>query len=245
MPRIADARLSDTEASIRQNRAQTDPADQLDLDGTVEVCPSLSPGPSHKELKEQLKELSDQQLLEGLRSGSEMHFNQLYDRYFQRIYAFVHSRIRNHADAEEIVQETFVTVFRSIENYRGQASLLSWVFGIAKNLANNSIRKNKTHEMKLGEAPRETLGPRPSLTSGTPEENLHLRRFTEALRGQLGEIAEWQADIFAMRHFENLSIPEIARRTQRTSDAIRSSLYRVKRMVIEAADLGPGAGGLA
>jgi len=192
-----------------------------------------------------LSELSDHELLEGLRAGSEVHFNTLYDRYFQRIYAFVHSRIRNHADAEEIVQETFVTVFRSIENYRGQASLLSWIFGIAKNLANNSIRKYKTHETRLGEVPRESLGPRPGLTSGTPEENLHLRRFTEALRSQLSGVSEWQAEIFAMRHFENLSIPEIARRTDRTSDAIRSSLYRVKRMVVEAAELGPGSGGLA
>jgi len=192
-----------------------------------------------------LSELSDHELLEGLRAGSEVHFNTLYDRYFQRIYAFVHSRIRNHADAEEIVQETFVTVFRSIENYRGQASLLSWIFGIAKNLANNSIRKYKTHETRLGEVPRESLGPRPGLTSGTPEENLHLRRFTEALRSQLSGVSKWQAEIFAMRHFENLSIPEIARRTDRTSDAIRSSLYRVKRMVVEAAELGPGSGGLA
>ncbi len=192
-----------------------------------------------------LSGLSDQELLEGLRAGSERHFNTLYDRYFQRIYAFVHSRIRNHADAEEIVQETFVTVFRSIENYRGQASLLSWIFGIAKNLANNTIRKSRTHEAKLGEVPRETLGPRPGLTSGTPEENLHLRRFTEALRSQLSGVSQWQAEIFAMRHFENLSIPEIARRTDRSSDAIRSSLYRVKRMVVEAAELGGGSGGVA
>ena len=192
-----------------------------------------------------IAELSDQELLEGLQSGSELHFNQLYDRYFQRIYAFVHSRVRNHADSEEIVQETFVTVFRSIESYRGQASLLSWIFGIAKNVANNTLRKYKTREIRLGEAPPEYLGPRPGLTTGTPEEHLQLRRFTEALRSQLDEISDWQAEIFAMRHFENLSIPEIARRTQRSSDAIRSSLYRVKRMVVETADLGSTSGSSA
>lgn len=205
----------------------------------------LSISEASPEPKASLSALSDQDLLEGLRAGCEDHFNALYDRYFQRIYAFVHSRIRNHADAEEIVQETFVTVFRSIENYRGQASLLSWVFGIAKNLANNMIRKRKTHEMKLCEVPNESLAPRPGLMSGTPEDHLHLRRFTEALRTQLDGVSQWQADIFAMRHFENMSIPEIARRTDRSSDAIRSSLYRVKRMVVEAAEIGPGAGGLA
>ena len=96
-----------------------------------------------------IAELSDQELLEGLRAGSEVHFNQLYNRYFQRIYSFVHARVHNHADAEEIVQETFVTVFKSISNYRGQASLLSWIFGISKNLANNALRKVKTQRMRL------------------------------------------------------------------------------------------------
>ena len=94
-------------------------------------------------------------------------------------------------------------VFRSIENYRGQASLLSWIFGIAKNLANNTIRKTKTHETKIGEAPREILGPRVGLTSGAPK-----KPAPEPLHGsaakQLGEISDWQAEIFAMRHFENL-----------------------------------------
>ena len=123
--------------------------------------------------------------------------------------------------------------------------MLSWIFGIAKNVANNALRKHKNNETRLGEAPRELLGPRPSLSTGTPEENLHLRRFAESLRVQFGGMSRWQAEIFAMRHFQNLSIPEIARRTHRTSDAIRSSLYRVKRMVVEAADLGAGAGGAA
>ena len=47
--------------------------------------------------------------------------------------------------------------------------------------------------------------------------------------------ADWQAEIFEMRHFENLSIPEISKRTARSSDAVRSSLYRVKRIFFEAA----------
>ena len=92
--------------------------------------------------------LSDQELLEGIRRSSEPHFNELYEQYFQRIYGFVHAR-RNHADAEEITQETFVSVFRSIDHYRGQASLLSWIFGIAKNLANNAIRRAQNQRQKF------------------------------------------------------------------------------------------------
>jgi RNA polymerase sigma-70 factor (ECF subfamily) len=187
-----------------------------------------------------LCELSDQELLEGIRKASERHFNELYNRYFKRIYAFVHGRLRNHADAEEITQETFVSVFRSIENYRGQASLLSWIFGIAKNLSNNSIRRAQNQRQKFDSVEPEHFVPNPSLGACAPDDELHMQRYVQTIREQLESLAEWQRGVFEMRHFENLSIPEIARRTDRSNDAVRSSLYRIKRMMIESAELDGG-----
>jgi DNA-directed RNA polymerase specialized sigma24 family protein len=73
------------------------------------------------------------------------------------------------------------------------------------------------------------------LDGGAPDEQLDLHRFRELLRDRLDSLAGWQAEIFEMRHFENLSIPEISERTARSSDAVRSSLYRVKRLFFEAA----------
>ena len=71
-----------------------------------------------------LDEVADAELVEGIKAGSEPHFNALYERYFSRVYAFAHSRMRSHSDAEEVSQETFVSVLTSIDKYRGQASLL-------------------------------------------------------------------------------------------------------------------------
>lgn len=181
---------------------------------------------------------SDEELLEGIRSQSEAHFAELYNRYFQRIYSFVYTRVRNHAETEEVVQETFLAVFRSFERYRGQSSLLSWIYGIAKNTANNSIRCAKSRSERIDLADEEDLVPRPSLGVGTPGDQLDLHRFQDQLTARLDGLADWQAEIFEMRHFENLSIPEISRRTTRSSDAVRSSLYRVKRIFFEAAQAG-------
>jgi RNA polymerase sigma-70 factor (ECF subfamily) len=180
--------------------------------------------------------LSDQELLDGLRQSSEIHFNELYSRYFQRIYNFAYGRVRNHADVEEIVQETFTAVFRSVESYRGQSSLLSWIYGIAKNTINNHLRRNKVLEQKKERVEAELARPDSALVSDTPEDQLNLHRYTDEIRARLESVAPWQAEIFVMRHVENLSIGEISERTDRSSDAIRSSLYRVKRLLIEAVD---------
>lgn len=182
-----------------------------------------------------LSELSDQELLEGLRAQDELHFGELYNRYFQRIYNFVFARMRNHAETEEVVQETFLAVFRSFENYRGQSSLLSWIYGIAKNTTNNHLRRAKSQTERIDLADEADLMPRPSLGEGMPDEQLDMQRFGDLLSERLDGLADWQAEIFEMRHFENLSIPEISRRTSRSSDAVRSSLYRVKRLFLEAA----------
>ena len=182
-----------------------------------------------------LSELSDQALLEGLRAQSEPHFGELYNRYFQRIYNFVYARMRNHAETEEVVQETFLAVFRSFENYRGQSSLLSWIYGIAKNTTNNHLRRAKSQNERIDLADDEDLVPRASLGEGMPDEQLDMQRFGDLLAERLDGLADWQAEIFEMRHFENLSIPEISERTKRSSDAVRSSLYRVKRLFFEAA----------
>ena len=64
-----------------------------------------------------------------------------------------------------------------------------------------------------------------------------MRRYADAIKIQLNSVAEWQSEVFAMRHLENMSIREISERTERSSDAIRSSLYRVKRLLVETAGL--------
>lgn len=180
---------------------------------------------------------SDDALVLGIREARQDAFNQLYDRYFQRIYSFVYLRVRNHADSEEIVQETFTAVFRSIEAFRGQSTLLSWIYGIAKNTVNNHLRRAKLREHWVELAEPDALVPAVGV-AGTPEDELSLRRYADAIRERLGSVASWQAEVFVLRHVENLPIREIAKRTERSSDAIRSSLYRVKRLLVEASDPG-------
>ena len=180
----------------------------------------------------------DDELLAGLKAGSEGHFNELYNRYFQRIYTFSYVRVRNHADAEEIAQETFIAVFRSVDAYRGQSALLSWVYGIAKNTANNHLRRSKAREARLEDTRHEMIAPRASIEACRPDEQLDLEQYKDCLTEKLESLADWQVDVFRMRHFENLTIPEICHRMDRSSDAVRSSLYRVKRVFFEASNDG-------
>ncbi|MDJ0849178.1 MAG: RNA polymerase sigma factor [Myxococcota bacterium] len=181
-----------------------------------------------------LSAVSDEELVERIRGAEEQAFNLLYERYFQRVYSFVYLRLRNRADTEEVVQEVFTAAFRSIDAFSGRSSLLAWIYGIAKNTVNNHIRRARAHEQRLERAEPELLRSSWSLDSCTPEEHLNLRRSEEAIRERLSAMADWHAEVFVLRHVENLSIGEIASRVSKSNDAVRSSLYRMKKMLVDA-----------
>lgn len=185
-----------------------------------------------------VRKSEDAELLAALRTGSQTAFDSLYQRYFQRIYNFSYVRLRNHADTEEVVQETFTAVFRCIDSFKGRSTLSSWIYGIAKNTINNHIRRAKTEEARVERTECEGLRPTESLSTGTPEDQLQLRRYLEAIGERLESIAPWQVEVFELRHLQNLSIQEISEQTSRSSDAIRSSLYRMKRVLVESAESG-------
>lgn len=189
------------------------------------------------------RQFSDEELLAGIRAGREDCFTALYERYFPRVYAFTSRRLRNRSDAEEVVQEVFTAVFRSVAAFRGDSQLLTWIFGIARNTINGHVRRARAQEERLAALDGEEVHPADTLASCTPEEQLALQRCAGIIQEQLGSVAGWQLDVFRLRHEEDLSIREIARRTQRSGDAVRSSLYRVKRLLVEAVEahrLGEG-----
>ena len=191
--------------------------------------------PSKSATAKPTSELSDLDLIEGVKLANEVHFNELYNRYFQRIYNFVYGRIRNHADTEEIVQETFTVVFLSIKKYSGRSSLVSWIYGIARNTTNNNLRQTKTNNLRMKEIGHDHLQPTKNISSCTPEEHLAIQSYLSSVVDQLEGYGDWQVEIFEMRHLQNLSIREISERTQRSSDSVRSSLYRVKRLMTDTA----------
>ena len=198
---------------------------------------SGSTGRCRSEAQEPLATWTDEALFDEVCRGSEGHFNVLYERYFQRIYAFVYLRSRNHADAEELTQEVFTVVFQSADGWGGRASPLAWIYGVAKNTVSNHMRRLRITRERLEQA-----GPMPLVTTSptwsfTPEEQLDLERAADEMQHRLSGMAAWQAQAFVMRHAQNLSIPEISERTGRSSDAVRSGLYRVKKLLMEVGEV--------
>jgi len=90
-----------------------------------------------------LSEMTDEQLIAAFQQGDEQGFVHLVDRYKDRLVNFVYRFLNDMTDAEDLVQETFLKVYKKKHSYREIAKFSTWIYTIAGNLARSELRKRK------------------------------------------------------------------------------------------------------
>jgi RNA polymerase sigma-70 factor (ECF subfamily) len=181
-----------------------------------------------------VSELSDEALVERVRGGDRACFDALYQRYFTRIYRFLDRRLGNRADVEETVQEVFINLFASLHGFRGEAPFAAWVFGLTRRTLANRFKRRRADTVPLPTDDEEL----PSLqaASASREADPHLAyEFSERLerlQRRLADLSDDQWELFRLRHLENRSIEEIAGRLAKSEDAVKSHLYRARKVLL-------------
>jgi Sigma-70 region 2 len=87
---------------------------------------------------------SDEDLVRQILSGSQAAFDVVYETYFPRIYRFALRRLGDVAETEDVTREVFVTVLQALASYRGNESLLAWIFAITRNRVNRRLRGRRS-----------------------------------------------------------------------------------------------------
>jgi RNA polymerase sigma-70 factor (ECF subfamily) len=176
--------------------------------------------------------VADEVLVERIRAGHQEAFGELYERYFPRVYNFVSRRMRNRADAEETAQEVFVNVFSSIESFRGDAPFGAWVFGLTRRTVASRYKKKVPYMIPLADDDSE--GPLQPVSSGAnPHEMYELNERVARLEVALAtDLTEEQQALFRLHHIEHRSIEEISQLLTKTEDAIKSHLYRARKVLL-------------
>jgi RNA polymerase sigma-70 factor (ECF subfamily) len=176
---------------------------------------------------------TDEELLEQLEGGNGSAFDELYDRYYNRVFNFLNRRLRNRADVEETTQEVFCNLFTSLESFRRQAPFGAWVFGVTRRTLANRFKKRRIESVSLPEEEMDSI-PASQSQSGSldPHEAYEYRERLDSMVRAAGNLSEAQRTLFQLHHLEFHSIQEIARLTQRSEDSIKSHLYRTRRLLL-------------
>lgn len=176
----------------------------------------------------------DEALVERVRGGDSTAFDALYRRYFARIYRFLDRRLNNRADVEETVQEVFINLFSSLDGFRGEAPFAAWVFGLTRRTLANRFKRKRAATVPLPADDAELTDE--SGASAGRDADPHLAyEFNERLqRLQRGvdDLSSDQWELFRLRHLENRSIEEIAQQLAKSEDAVKSHLYRARKVLL-------------
>jgi RNA polymerase sigma-70 factor (ECF subfamily) len=168
------------------------------------------------------------------RRGDQAAFAELYRLYHGRVIAFAHKRLHDAAEAEDVAQDVFLQLHRSIARYEGRSSLLTWIFGIAHHEVCNRFRRRSVETVAFEDDACEVAAEAPS-----PDEVIDaqraLRRCAETLERN---VSPAQCKIFALRYAGARSVAAIASETGRSAGAVRIGLLRSRRALeVEAAEV--------
>jgi RNA polymerase sigma-70 factor (ECF subfamily) len=175
---------------------------------------------------------SDEALVERVRGGDCSAFDALYRRYFARIYRFLDRRLNNRADVEETVQEVFINLFSSLDGFRGEAPFAAWVFGLTRRTLANRFKRKRAATVPLPADDAELLDENGSARDADPHLAYEFNERLERLQRGVEDLSSDQWELFRLRHLENRSIEEIAQQLAKSEDAVKSHLYRARKVLL-------------
>lgn len=169
---------------------------------------------------------SSQELIARVRNGDDEAFRLIFDRYIRPVISFIYDMIGQRDLAEELAQETFVRAYKGIPSLKDDTKLSTWLFGIAKNVARESlrsrIRDNNKVEMEndsvMELSDKELL----------PDGRLLGKELNRVIHEALSLLDEDRREVFTLKVFHQRSYEEIAEITGFSIPKLKTDLHRAR-----------------
>ena len=171
---------------------------------------------------------SDEELIARARAEDFAAFEELLGRYEDKVFRLAYRILRNETDAKEILQETFVSIWRKLDTFKGDSQFGSWVYRIATNAALMRLRAHRRHpEVSTEELPIGYLDnygtpmPAGENWSKRPDDELQSSELRSHIQAAVDALPDIYRTVFVIRDVEGLS-------TEETADVLGISVPTVK-----------------
>lgn len=183
-----------------------------------------------------LRQMSDEDVMEQLQSGVVEAFDIIVQRYKDRLHNFLYRYTHNHEDCEDLVQETFLRVYRSRMSYERIAKLSTWMYTIALNLAKSMYKKKQRMSLvsiHADESDPDDFEMQITDTVILQDDELHLKLSVQELERALQELNEDFREAVILRDIQQLTYEEIAEITDTAMGTVKSRINRGRQQLQE------------
>jgi RNA polymerase sigma-70 factor, ECF subfamily len=195
-------------------------------------------------------EITDAAIVAQVLAGDKEAFRLLVDRHTRSIYSVAWRMTGNQQDAEEIVQETFLRAYRSLQRFELRSSFATWLYRIAVNRSLDFLKAKKmTDTYSISENPEPEEDDREvqvMTTNPGPERLLLSAEAREKITQAISLLSPAERVAFTMRHMEGKSIEEICKALNLRASAAKNSIFRAVQKIRQQLEaLGPRSSSLA
>ena len=186
---------------------------------------------------EQITSISDDELIRRYTQlGDESSFEEIVNRYSDRIYGFALRITRNTNDAEEVFQEVFLTLTKKLHTFRGDSKFSSWLYRVTVNTSYMYLRSQKKHENNISLENYSPYDEKGTLMgrimykdwSSRPDIIIFNKESVLIIEKAINELPESYRTVFHLRDIEGLSNEEVANILEISIPAVKSRLHRAR-----------------
>ncbi|WP_031513555.1 RNA polymerase sigma factor [Desulfofalx alkaliphila] len=174
---------------------------------------------------------TDQQLVERSKTGDYQAFEELVQKYENKVYSVAYRFMGNHADACDLAQEAFIKIYNALPGFRGDSSLMTWIYHITANVCRDELRRRQNKQTySLDDEFHENLPSILNIVSDEPgpEEEMERQELRLQVQQCLNMLSEDYRLILIMREMQELSYDEIATVLDCSLGTVKSRLSRAR-----------------
>jgi RNA polymerase sigma-70 factor (ECF subfamily) len=185
--------------------------------------------------------VTDEDLVARARTKDFAAFEELVDRYEDKIFRLAFRFVRNETEAKEIVQDTFLLVWRKLDTFKGDSQFGSWLYRVATNTALMRLRAQRRHpEISTEELPIDYLDnygqlpPAGENWAKRPDDELQSDELRRRIQKAVDELPEIYRTVFIIRDVEGLSTEETAEVLEISIPTVKTRLHRARLALRDA-----------
>jgi RNA polymerase sigma-70 factor (ECF subfamily) len=178
--------------------------------------------------------ITDKEIIERVKNGDKKAYDLLVLKYQQRVINLISRFVKNHADALDVSQDTFIKAYKALPNFRGESAFYTWLYRIAVNTAKNhlTVQSRKITKSDYDVTEIEQIEGNMSLTEQTTPENLLLKdELQETVLNAIENLPEDLKSAIMLREIEGLSYAEIAAAMECPVGTVRSRIFRAREII--------------